>query len=296
VSVARACARGHATDHGHRMHPASPSSSTSKPSGYVTTTACAAARMGFVMALDTGPAGGIRTPRSCIPEPLSIFYAILSTGRMKHSPFKILLQRGVFASSPAWKTIQSDIQKAVESVVWPVGAKDFTINPTKHGNGVNHMCAAFAIGLKAHNSKWEVQWSPPGGLAKKVGDFDVAYPVGQQHFVVEWETGNISSTHRSLNRIALGILQGSIVGGAVVLSSGLLYPYLTDRIGNFDEIHPYFDVYAKLSFADGLIGMLVVEHDHTDLKVALMPKGKSGMAKQYAAKVAAAAALKPPTP
>jgi len=36
-------------------------------------------------------------------------------------------------------------------------------------------------------------------------------------FAVEWETGNVSSSHRSLNKLSLGIIQEEIVGGALLV-------------------------------------------------------------------------------
>jgi len=61
-----------------------------------------------------------------------------------------------------------------------------------------------------------------------------------RYFSVEWETGNISSSHRALNKMAVGLLDGMLVGGILILPSRDMYQYLTDRIGNYAEIEPYF--------------------------------------------------------
>jgi len=36
------------------------------------------------------------------------------------------------------------------------------------------------------------------------------------------------------------------LGTALVLPSRKLYPYLTDRIGNYEELEPYFDVWRAV--------------------------------------------------
>ena len=99
-----------------------------------------------------------------------------------------------------------------------------------------------------------------------------------QYFAVEWETGNISTSHRAINKIALGILQGKLVGGALVLPSGELYPFLTDRIGNFPEIEPYFPVWANLNYDRAcVISVFEVEHDRKDSSLECIAKGTDGM-------------------
>jgi hypothetical protein len=84
---------------------------------------------------------------------------------------------------------------------------------------------------------------------------------GYQPFVAEWETGNISSSHRAVNKMALGLLTGRISGGVLVLPARKLYRYLTDRIGNYEELRPYFPMWSALPVADGYLGILAVEYD-----------------------------------
>jgi len=71
---------------------------------------------------------------------------------------------------------------------------------------------------------------------RRPGPIDATIPVGNRLFCMEWETGNISSSHRALNKMALGILKGLLIGGALVLPTRAMYKYLTDRVGNFAEI------------------------------------------------------------
>lgn len=201
---------------------------------------------------------------------------------VKVLPLEVILQRGEFAWSDAWRAVREDLEAAVRGIVWPLGGRDFRINPKKNGNGVRPICNAFKSTLLARNPKWKKEWMCHAGLGSEVlpgvGKFDVALPVGGKHFVVEWETGNISSTHRSLNRITLGMIRGALVGGLVVIPSRKLYPYLTDRIGNIDEVRPYYPVYDRLRIDDGLLAMLPVEHDALDPSVPFMEKGLDGMA------------------
>jgi hypothetical protein len=97
---------------------------------------------------------------------------------------------------------------------------------------------------------------------------------------LEWETGNISSSHRALNKIALGILRGIFIGGALVLPTRAMYKYLTDRIGNYDEIEPYFELWKKLPIKKGLLLVIAIEHDSVNGSVPRIPKGTDGRAIQ----------------
>jgi hypothetical protein len=60
---------------------------------------------------------------------------------------------------------------------------------------------------------------------------DAAYLSSHGLVAFEWETGNVASCHRSINKICLGFHIGAIAGGILALSSNSLYPYLTDRVG-----------------------------------------------------------------
>lgn len=104
-------------------------------------------------------------------------------------------------------------------------------------------------------------------------------PGTKKQFAVEWETGNISSSHRALNKIALGILEEKLLGGALIVPSRKLYNFLTDRIGNFSEISTYFPVWARLNYdCECVISVFEVEHDAESHSVPCIPKGKDGMA------------------
>ena len=97
---------------------------------------------------------------------------------------------------------------------------------------------------------------------------------------LEWETGNISSSHRALNKMALGLLKGILVCGVLVVPSRALYPYLTDRIGNISELMPYVDLWKAIPCSEAVLEIVVVEHDGTSTAVPRIPKGTSGRAEE----------------
>lgn len=96
-------------------------------------------------------------------------------------------------------------------------------------------------------------------------------------FALEWETGNISSSHRAVNKIALGLLRGVFLDTILILLSRKLYPYLTDRIGNYEEL-PYFDVWRAVRLEEGFLAIFVIEHAQVDSNVPTITKGTDGRA------------------
>lgn len=95
---------------------------------------------------------------------------------------------------------------------------------------------------------------------------------------MEWETGNISSSHRALNKMALGLLQGTLLAGVLIVPSRDLYRYLTDRIGSISEIEPYFPLYRSIPCREGILTVMVIEHDGFRAGVGRIPKGTDGRA------------------
>jgi hypothetical protein len=59
-----------------------------------------------------------------------------------------------------------------------------------------------------------------------------------------------------------------------------MYKYLTDRIGNFAEIEPYFELWRALQVEAGLLVVIAVEHDGVSSSVPRIPKGTDGRALQ----------------
>lgn len=92
----------------------------------------------------------------------------------------------------------------------------------------------------------------------------------------EWETGNVSSSHRSLNKLCLGLLRGETAGGFLVVPSRKLYRFLTDRIGNVAELEPYFEFWAATPCTEGVLEIVAIEHDAESLNVPRIGKGTDG--------------------
>lgn len=207
---------------------------------------------------------------------------------MKLIKLEILKEAGAFSSGDEWKTIYSDVTAAVNSVVWPHGSMIFTIHCESGkkrgmGSGVKPIKGAFLRTLQERG--WWTELERDKDKRKRARIVPLGGPVdaykivhGGKLFVVEWETGNISSSHRALNKMALGMLNGSCIGGILVLPTRDLYKHLTDRVGNYSEIQPYFPLYSNIALEDGLLAIAVVEHDAVSKDVPKIPKGTDGRA------------------
>lgn len=204
-----------------------------------------------------------------------------------------LVDSGGYSRTTSFQTVVEQISQAVSETVWPPGSDKFTIRPESGkkrgmGNGVRPIKAGFVSTLKSFG--WSLEEPAPRAKTtvesvmkgSRPGAFDCHYRFPHESlspFVVEWETGNVSSSHRALNRIGLGILKGYISGGVLIVPSGKLYPYLTDRIGNEPELRPYHPLWREWTFSEKTyLAIIAVEHDEESLDVARIPKGTDGRA------------------
>ena len=124
----------------------------------------------------------------------------------------------------------------------------------------------------------------------QLGDFDFYSETADgMRCVIEWETGNISSSHRSMSKLCLVMLAGLIDIAVVVLPSRQLYPHLTDRIGNWEELSPYLALWHHVghSVKRGLLAVTVVEHDEVteDPAVPFISQGSDGRSAEGASKL-----------
>lgn len=201
---------------------------------------------------------------------------------MKIVRTEFLIKAGTFPDSSEWKTVETDISQAIRAIVWPPHKRSFTIFPQSgkkrgEGNGVKPIKDAFCLKLEQKGWVAEVRLSIAD--RKSPGPLDAVKRLkSKDFFAAEWETGNISSTHRSLNKMALGIKRKILKGGILVLPTRRLYFYLTDRVGNFEEIEPYFDLWRAIPCEDGILAVIAVEHDGTSDKVPRITKGTDGRA------------------
>jgi len=187
-----------------------------------------------------------------------------------------LISAGPFAKSAEWRTIQTDIAKAIQAVVWPPKAKKCVLYDCKgrgrgQGNGVKPIKEACMIAL--HKAGWNIdERTNPYRLdaTKKLKSGLL--------FGLEWETGNISSSHRAINRILLAYTKGELAGGALIVPTRKMYSYLTDRVGNLPELEPYFDLWRAMPWKDGTLSVIAVEHDGVSKDVPRIKKGTDGRA------------------
>lgn len=216
---------------------------------------------------------------------------------MKILEVATLIATGEFAVSTEWRRTRRALHEAIAAVDWPPGSGAFTIYPESgkkrgEGNGVVPIKRGLMQRLEVEGWKLEERLKIADDEAVKVGGGDdesveVVSRPGKLDAVLyleagpvalEWETGNISSSHRALNKMALGLLKGILVGGILVVPSRSLYRYLTDRIGNIVELRPYFELWRSIPCKAGVLEIVVIEHDATSTKVPRIPKGTDGRA------------------
>jgi len=178
--------------------------------------------------------------------------------------------------SSAFKSILDTIYEAIDFVKWPDGNSKFFINPGKNTNGVKPIkerCVCFL-----RNKGWELEKPMDLGSRISPGPIDAVLSIPHYYdFAFEWETGNISSSHRALNKMALGLITKALSGGILVVPSRELYYHLTDRIGNYAELEPYFPMWKTLNI-EGILAVIEIEHDALSSSVPKIPKGIDGRA------------------
>ena len=202
---------------------------------------------------------------------------------MKIVRIEPIIDAGAFSHSHEWREIEGHIVQAIKSVEWPPGSGSFTLydEPGKkrgQGSGVKPIKEACMHKLKSLG--WQLETPVDIATVRRPGPMDATRPVGDRLFCVEWETGNVSSSHRAINKMALGILKKILIGGALIVPTREMYKYLTDRIGNFPEIEPYFPLWRALRIDEGLLVVIAIEHDAVSQDVPRIKKGTDGRALQ----------------
>lgn len=200
---------------------------------------------------------------------------------MKIVRVETLLSKGRYAASKDWQTTRDSLHEAICRVSWPPGSDKFTIYPESgrkrgKGNGVKPIKDGLMVALA--RCGWKLEQPLDLATLKKPGKLDAVLFSTHGPVAVEWETGNISSSHRALNKMALGLLKEKLAAGVLVVPTRNLYKYLTDRVGNIDEIDPYFDLWRCVPCSEGVLEVVVVEHDAESLDVPRISKGTDGRA------------------
>lgn len=204
---------------------------------------------------------------------------------MKILRVETLIARGAFAQSQEWKAIRDGMHAAVAAVDWPPGSGKFTIYPESgkkrgEGNGVKPIKNEAIRRLVGQGWQAEAPW-PVGDSGKgeaKPGKLDATYSSSAGLIGFEWETGNISSSHRALNKMCLGMVVKRTIGGVLVVPSRKLYVWLTDRIGNVAELEPYFPLWSSIPCEQGILEIVVIEQHDESRDVPKIPKGTDGRA------------------
>lgn len=200
---------------------------------------------------------------------------------MKIAQENTLFSSGRFAASDEWQRIRADIHRAVRGVEHPAGSGSFTIHPESgkkrgKGNGVVPIKQGMMRALEGMG--WRLEGPAKNSLGHRLGDFDAVLPTSEHPVVVEWETGNVSSSHRSLNKMTMLLSCGILSGGILVVPTRRLAQYLTDRIGNYEELSGFWNFWARYPCAAGVLEVIGIEQDAESSRVSRIPKGTDGRA------------------
>jgi hypothetical protein len=178
-----------------------------------------------------------------------------------------------------------DIYAAIAAVDWPAGSGRLTVHPESgkkrgEGNGVKPLKDGFLGHLASRG------WQTADRKNPKL--VDAVLRDGHRWFGVEWETGNISSSHRAVSRVMLAVMEaetekhGVCVGGCLVVPTANLAQYLTDRVGNWEELAQYHDLWCAMSESErwpgGHFSLHAFEHDDESFDVPRMGKATDGRA------------------
>lgn len=119
-----------------------------------------------------------------------------------------------------------------------------------------------------------------GVTSTKPGPMDATLQYANSYIALEWETGNISSSHRAINKMVSGLIKGTLICGILILPSRDMYNYLTDSVGNFRELEPYFPVWKKANYNidRGALIVYEIEQDNVSSEITPYKKGTDGRA------------------
>lgn len=227
----------------------------------------------------------------------------------------VLFDKGNVISSSGWKEMHESYVRSIASIDFPQGKGTLTLRRKVkradgqwNRNGVGYLRSRFLANIVTVEL-WKPEAAFDLGTNRSVTNLTL-YPSSQQHsepitsefggfdFVtrtkdgihvaIEWETGNISSSHRSMNKLAIALETGKLDAGVLIVPSRALYKHLTDRIGNIGELSGYLQMWQALGAGvkRGLLAITVVEYDALtdDRGVPYLPLGEDGRAKQGRAK------------
>lgn len=79
-----------------------------------------------------------------------------------------------------------------------------------------------------------------------------------------------------MNKLTMLISNGILAAGVLVVPSRKLYVYLTDRIGNYQELQPYLKLWKSVPCKSGVLEIVVIEQDAESRRVRKIPKSTAG--------------------
>jgi len=227
----------------------------------------------------------------------------------------VLFNQGDVLGSDEWRAIHESYVRSILSVDFPAGSGSLTLRKKRRRddgqcdrNGVVYLKSRFL----QHMTEIE-NWLPECGfdlgdraippdvilypdlqpyrepITSTFGPFDLVTQASEDTRVaIEWETGNISSSHRSMNKLAIALADGSVQAGVLIVPSRDTYEHLTDRVGNIGELSGYLAMWKDMGLAvdRGLLAITVVEHDALtdDPGFPYLPSGTDGRAREGATK------------
>jgi hypothetical protein len=223
----------------------------------------------------------------------------------------VLFDKGDVISSEDWSNVHESYVRAIASIDHPAGSGTLTLrqkvklpNGQWQRNGVGFLRTRFLefmrdtegwqserdVDLARDRQQPPIQLYPSREayrepITSDFGGFDFLTTAAQgTRIAIEWETGNISSSHRSMNKLSIALTNGVVEVGVLIVPSRKLYEHLTDRIGNIGELSGYLSMWEGLKAVvpRGLLAISVVEHDllTDDPTLPYLKVGTDGRAKE----------------
>ena len=155
----------------------------------------------------------------------------------------MLFSEGSVVTSDDWRTVHESYVRSIRSIDHPAGSGTFTLRQRVkipsgkyRRNGVDYHKSSF----RKHMVNVEC-WQDEGdiGLRNVPPPPVILYPSMEEHYekvtsdfgpidlvttapngtrvAIEWETGNISSSHRSMNKLAIALEAGVVSAGVLIV-------------------------------------------------------------------------------
>jgi hypothetical protein len=155
-------------------------------------------------------------------------------GALKIMDVVTLQSCGTYAVSRHWKKTRKQIHDAVKRCERP----------------------EFVSFLKTKG--WAMDRRSRNAFDRALGYFDAVLPGPEKPVVVEWEAGDVSSSHYSMNKLTMFVSSGIISAGVLVVSSRRFYVRSGDRAGNFRELDAYLGLWKSVPCGAGVLELIVV--------------------------------------